>query len=84
MIVGILEEMELERLAEFANAVAVLTCQDVDPLRAQPMREEIEHLLKSSSGNKDRRQNNFLSANYVKYSRYAHIFTMHNWTENRL
>jgi 2-dehydro-3-deoxygluconokinase len=51
LIVGILEEMEFERLAEFANAVAVLTCRDVGPLRAQPMREEVEHLLESSLGN---------------------------------
>jgi 2-dehydro-3-deoxygluconokinase len=51
LIVGVLEEMEFERLAEFANAVAVLTCRDVGPLRAQPTREEVERLLESSPDN---------------------------------
>jgi sugar/nucleoside kinase (ribokinase family) len=51
LIVGVLEEMEFERLAQFANAVAALTCRDVGPLRAQPTREEVERLLELSPDN---------------------------------
>lgn len=47
LIVGVLEKMAFERLAKFANAVAALTCRGVGPLRTQPMREEVERLLKS-------------------------------------
>ncbi|MBD3306535.1 sugar kinase [candidate division KSB3 bacterium] len=50
LIVGVLEAMEFEDLAAFANAAAALTCRDVGPLRAQPSREEVEQLLQGQGG----------------------------------
>ena len=48
LIVGTLEGMPFDKLGEFANAVAALTCRDVGPLRAQPAREEVQNLLDTS------------------------------------
>lgn len=49
LIVGILEGGGLPKVAQFANAVAALTCTGVGPLERQPSREEVERFLREET-----------------------------------
>ncbi len=45
VIVGILEDMDLRRIAHFANAVASMVCRSVGSTSGQPNREEVEKFM---------------------------------------
>lgn len=48
LIAGILKELPLIKLGEFANAVASLTCRGTGPLSMQPSSEEVQRLIDSA------------------------------------
>lgn len=47
VLVGVLEEMPLKRIARFATTVASLTCRGVGSVQSQPTRKEVDRLLQS-------------------------------------
>ncbi|NLJ81002.1 MAG: sugar kinase [Firmicutes bacterium] len=48
IVCAVLEGMEIEEAARFANLVAALTCRGIGPVQTQPRRKEVDGLLKQN------------------------------------